>query len=98
MSRSSIILYDAALGGTPDTQGKLIFRASPGAAAQSFADAVTILDTMASQADAAGYFAGPRAMPALDRQRGYALHFTVQVAEEYHADSDKNGDGMGDSA
>jgi hypothetical protein len=96
---SSIILYDAALGGTPETQGKLAFRGSrAGAATQLFADGATTFDTMANQADAAGYFADPRSLPELDRQRGYALRFTVQVLEEYHADSDKDGDGMGDRA
>ncbi|HEU5102801.1 MAG TPA: hypothetical protein VFU22_27455 [Roseiflexaceae bacterium] len=96
---SGIILYDAALGGTPDGQGKLIYRDSRAAAAtQSFVDGATTLDTMANQADAAGYFANPRALPALDRQRGYALRFRVQLVEEYHADSDKDADGVGDRA
>jgi hypothetical protein len=94
-----LVLYDAALGGTPDTQGKLIFRTSPEAAArQAFADGATTLDTMAQQADAAGYFGNPKAVPALDRAAGYALSFAVQLIEEYHADSDKDGDGVGDRA
>jgi hypothetical protein len=96
---NTVILYDAALGGTPDTQGKLALRASPDAiATQVFAEGCTILDSMASQPDAAGYFADPRGIPALDRAAGYALRFTVQVIEEYHADSDKNADGIGDRA
>jgi hypothetical protein len=96
---STITLYDAALGGTPDTQGKLAFRASPEAlATQAFADGCTMLDSMANQPDAAGYFANPRALPALDRAAGYALRFSVQLVAEYHADSDKNGDGLGDRA
>src|SRR3954451_24944602 len=97
---NTIILYDGALGGTPDTQGQLIFRTSPGAlATQAFADGATMLDTMANQADAVGYFANLRAIiPALDRERGYKLSFTVQVVAEYHADSDKDGDGRGDRA
>src|SRR5436309_1393949 len=95
----TIILYDAALGGTPDTQGRLAYRASPDAAAtQTFADGVTTLDTTARQADSAGYFADPRAIPALDRAAGYALSFTVQLVAERHIDSDKNGDGVGDRA
>lgn len=98
-SENTIILYDAALGGTPDTQGKLAFRASPGAlATQAFAEGYTMLDSMASQLDAAGYFADPRALPVLDRTTGYALHFSVQLVSEYHADSDKDGDGLGDRA
>jgi hypothetical protein len=99
LADSIVILYDAALGGTPDTQGKLTYRDSRAAAAvQSFRDGVTTLDTMTNQKDSAGYFVDPRAIPALDRRRGYVLHFTVQVADEYHADSDKDGDGVGDRA
>jgi hypothetical protein len=94
-----LVLYDAALGGTPDAQGKLIFRTSPEAAAhQVFADGATTLDTTAQQADAAGYFGNPKLIPALDRSAGYALTFAVQLVEEYHADSDKDGDGVGDRA
>jgi hypothetical protein len=95
----TITLYDATLGGTPDTQGKLAFRASPDAlATQAFAEGCTILDSIASQPDAAGYFADPRTIPALDRAAGYALSFSVQLVSEYHADSDKNDDGLGDRA
>jgi hypothetical protein len=97
--QASIVLYDAALGGTPDTQGELTYRdARAVAATQSFADGCTTFDTMTNQQDSAGYFADPRAIPALSRQKGYALHFTVQIIEEYHADSDKDGDGVGDRA
>jgi len=97
--KDTIIFYDAALGGTPDTQGQLAYRDSRAAAAtQAFADGVTMLDTMANQTDAAGYFADPRAISALDSTAGYALRFSVQVVAEYHADSDKDGDGLGDRA
>ena len=96
---ASLALYDAALGGTPDTQGRLVFRTSPEAAArQAFAEGATTLDTSAQQADAAGYFGNPKVIPALDRAAGFALSFTVQLIEEYHADSDKDGDGVGDRA
>src|SRR5262249_22188382 len=96
---ATIVLYDATHGGTPDAQGKLAYRdARATAATQSFADGATTLDTMANQADPAGYIADPRSIPPLDRERGYALHFRVQVVAEYHADSDKNGDGLGDRA
>ena len=98
-SENMIILYDAALGGTPDTQGKLVFRTSPEATAtQVFADGCTTLDSMARQLDSAGYFAVPRSLPALDRAAGYALRFSVQLISENHADSDKDGDGVGDRA
>lgn len=40
------ILYDAALGGTPDTQGKLRYHASPEAvASQRYADGATTPST-----------------------------------------------------
>lgn len=96
---AALVLYDATLGGTPDTQGKLIFRASPEAVArQVFACGATTLDTSERQADAAGYFGNPKLIPVLDRAAGYRLSFTVQLIEEYHADSDKDGDGVGDRA
>jgi len=96
---NTITLYDAAIGGTPDTQGKLTFRISPGAVAtQTFVEGSTILDSMASQSDSVGYFADPRALPALKRSTGYTLCFSVQLVSEYHADSDKDGDGVGDRA
>ena len=96
---TSIVLYDAALGGTPDTQGKLIYRTSPeSSATQSFASGRTRLDSTANQKDAAGYFANPKAIPALERTAGFKLLFTVQLIEERHSDSDKDGDGVGDRA
>src|SRR5262245_65721623 len=79
---TTIVLYDAALGGTPDTQGRLAYRDTRAAAAvQSFADGCTTLDTTARQQDSAGYVAAPRAVPALARPRGYALRVTGQVAQ-----------------
>jgi hypothetical protein len=67
-------------------------------ATQVFADGCTTLDSMARQVDSAGYFAVPRSLPALDRAAGYALRFSMQLVSEYHADSDKDGDGVGDRA
>ena len=103
----ALILAGQALACTPALEGPrleskryvLAYRASPeAAAAQWFADGCTVLDTMASQRDSAGYFGLSQALPALDRVAGYALHFAVQVVDENHADSDKNGDGLGDRA
>jgi hypothetical protein len=94
-----LVLYDGALGGTPETQGKLRYHTSRGAiAAQIFSDGATTLDSTASQPDAAGYIADPAAIPSLDRAAGYSITFDVQVVEEFHGDSDKNGDGVGDRA
>ncbi|HEX9373565.1 MAG TPA: hypothetical protein VF897_21305 [Roseiflexaceae bacterium] len=95
--QETIVLYDAALGGTPDAQGKLAYRASPDAVAvRRFADGCTTLDTTPSQGDAAGYFADPASLPPLDRAAGYALRFVAQVVAEHHGD--KDGDGVGDRA
>ena len=96
---TTLVLYDGARGGTPDTQGRLAYRASPGAgAAQTFEEGSTILDTWEQTADAAGYFGIPSAIPTLDRAAGYALRFTAQLLAEDHSKSDKNGDGYGDRA
>ena len=93
------ILYDGALGGTPDTQGKLRYHASPEAvASQRYADGATTLDTMALVADAAGYMLDPRLGLVLDRAAGCELRFTFQLLDEDHAPSDKDGDGVGDRA
>ena len=94
-----MVLYDATLGGTPETQGRLLFRTSPAArATQTFAAGVTLLDTMAQVGDAAGYVVDPRVLLTLDRTRGVALQFTVQIVAEDHAQGDKNGDGISDRA
>lgn len=94
-----VVLYDGSLGGTPDTQGKLTYRATPSASAyQTYSDGVTILDTTANQSDAAGYYGAPALVPALDRASGYSLSFIVQLISESHEVSDKDGDGVGDRA
>lgn len=93
------VLYDAALGGTPDTQGALLYRSSPEAVAtQTYAGGATTLDSSANIHDAAGYFVHPRGAPTLDRQAGYTLSFSVQLLAEDHTPSDKNADGVGDRA
>src|SRR5262245_16767455 len=88
-SSAEIVLYDGSLGGTPDTQGKLRYRASPGSATtQSFADGTTVLDSTAQKRDAAGYFADSALGLTLDRAAGYVLNFAVQVIDEDHDGSD----------
>jgi hypothetical protein len=98
-SPTTVVLYDSAIGGTPDTQGRLFYHASPNAAAfQTFGDGATTLDSSRVQQDAAGYMLAPSYRPLLDRTIGYALDFTLQVVAETHGDSDKNRDGIGDRA
>lgn len=92
-------LYDGGLGGTPDTQGKLRYHASPEAvASQQYAGGATLLDTMELVADAAGYMLDPRLGLVLDHAAGYELRFTAQLLDEDHSLSDKDGDGVGDRA
>src|SRR5688572_2245247 len=94
-----VVLYDGALGGTPETQGRIAYRTSPSAIArQTFEDGATTLDTTRALRDAAGYMVDGRSIPALDRALGYTLSFTVHIVEEAHGESDKDGDGMGDRA
>lgn len=96
---TTLVLYDSALGSTPDRQGRLHYLTSPGAAAvQMVVDGATTLDSSPNQSDAAGYMLAPTYLPLLDRSSGYALEWTLQVLSETHADSDKNGDGVGDRA
>jgi hypothetical protein len=95
----TIVLYDAARGGTPNEQGALRYHSSPGAqATQSFAEGATLLDSTQERRDAAGYTLLPGAIPPLDRQAGYTLSFSVQVVAEAHGWSDKDDDGIGDRA
>jgi len=98
-----VVLYDGALGtGLPETQGMLFLaQAAPEtqlAATQAFTGGVTVLATSLRTSDKAGYFPKPGIVAGLDRSAGYTVRFTVQVVEEEHAASDKNGDGVGDRA
>ena len=99
MTTTQHVLYDATLGGTPDTQGLLNFHYSPDAkATQEFVDGVTVLDTRHHQVDAAGYMLRPSFYAELRDVARYHLEFDVQVIDETHSDSDKDGDGRGDRA
>lgn len=96
---TTVVLYDSALGGTPNSQGRLHYLTSPGSVAvQTVVDGATTLDSTQNQIDAAGYMLAPTYSPQLDRTSGYVLEWTLQLVSEIHADSDKNGDGIGDRA
>lgn len=82
------LLYDGALGGTPDTQHFSYLSLSE-SATQTFMGGVTTLDTTAVQGDQAGYFSTDH--PALDRQLGYSIIFTLQLLEEAHASYHRAG-------
>jgi hypothetical protein len=101
----SKVLYDGALGGTPDTQG--FFYLPAGQASSIWAGGITTLNTFTDTTTQAGYanaipplVSVPSSFPILNRATGYTLRFTVQVISETHpiAFSDRNGDGLGDRA
>jgi hypothetical protein len=82
------VLYDGALGGTPDTQG-FTYVALAASASQTYANGLTILDTMTTTGDLAGYFG--QDIPPLDRQEGYSLQFTIQMIDENHDNRHRAG-------
>jgi len=97
-----VVLYDASLGTTPSQQGWFY---QSGGAPETFADGATTLDTTANKSISSGYFASQAGffgstapVPVLDRASGYTLTFAVQVQQEDHTGSDKNGDTVGDRA
>lgn len=94
----TLVLYDGALGGTPDTQNMaygaidLVFPFQV-EATQTYSAAVqaTILDTTPDIDDMAGYGVDPTTMPTLTRQNGFQLHFTMRVVEESHVSPHRAG-------
>ncbi|MEN9935242.1 MAG: hypothetical protein RLZZ387_1821 [Chloroflexota bacterium] len=97
---SAALLYDGARGTTPSRQGFTLLTvplvgASSG---QTYADGGTILDSTPVQSESAGYFASAALVPPLDRAAGYSLEVTLQLLEERHQQSDRDGDGVADRA
>ncbi len=93
-SQTTIILYDGAAGGTPDTQ-QLYYQVWPligAAASQSYANGATTLDTTPNIDEYAGY--GTDELPTLDRAAGYSTEFTVQLLAETHTSDDRAGFGF----
>ncbi|HRQ39402.1 MAG TPA: Calx-beta domain-containing protein [Chloroflexota bacterium] len=94
----TLVLYDGALGGTPDTQNMaygaidLVFPFQV-EATQTYSAALlaTILDTTPDIDDMAGYGVDPTTMPTLTRQNGFQFHFTMRVVEESHASPHRAG-------
>ena len=97
--RQTIVLYDGARGGTPDTQG-MVYSALPipSQATQTYSGGVTTLDTNVRQLDQAGYSVTPTLALTLSRATGFTLTFTTQVVTETHSGTDRNGDGIDDRA
>lgn len=92
--QATIILYDGANGGTPDSQ-ELYYQTWPligAAASQSYANGATTLDTTPNIDEYAGYATDE--LPALARQVGYSAEFTVQMLAETHTSQDRAGFGF----
>lgn len=97
-ARAEVVLYDGALGTTPDLQGwtYLTLPLVGADASQSASGGRTTLDTTADASEMAGYFLGgpfgdPARAPTLDRATGYALSFDVRLDAESHASDDRAG-------
>jgi hypothetical protein len=87
------ILYDGALGSTPDAQGWVYasFPLTGAKATQSVEGATTLLDTTAAMRDMAGYFYTRPPEQALDRSIGFRLVFNLRIAEEKHVNPNRAG-------
>ncbi|MCL4262671.1 MAG: hypothetical protein KJ069_05630 [Anaerolineae bacterium] len=95
----TLVLYDGALGGTPDTQNfeyaavNPTFPFPPAQATQTYSPALqaTILDTTPEIGDLAGYAVTPTLAPILDRQVGFRLDFSMRIHSEDHNNNDRAG-------
>ncbi len=93
----SKVLYDGALGGTPNNQGFTYFPF--GAASNTETGGITTLDTTSGgNSTKAGYWGISPLVPILNRANGFTLRFIAQVINETHTGSDRNGDGLDDRA
>lgn len=92
---ATTVLYDAASGGTPDTQAMEYatygenYTAS--SAVQTYETGATTLDTTADMGDYAGYGVLPENAITLDATQGFEMTFTVQVTAEAHDNEDRSG-------
>lgn len=88
-------LYDGGVTGqTPADQGSFGFSAHPSppaAAAATYHDGGTTLDTRGALGDMAGFYALSGRVPELDRARGFTLRFSAQVRSETHLVDDRAG-------
>jgi hypothetical protein len=95
----TLVLYDGALGGTPDTQNfeyaavNPNFPFPPAQATQTYSPALslTILDTTPEIGDLAGYAVTPTLVPTLSRQAGFRLDFSLRIHSENHNNNDRAG-------
>ena len=93
----TLVLYDGALGGTPDEQlfeyvaANTILPPQDVMATQTYSAPLTILDTMPEIRDYAGYGITPTLAPVLTRTLGFTLNFTIRLSSEAHIDTDRAG-------
>lgn len=90
---ATMVLYNGALGTTPDVQGALLYLPQnledpPVETTQSWASGFTTLNTLTKTTDLAGYFTST---VTLDRQTGFALNFTTHVLSETHLNNNRAG-------
>ena len=91
---TNAVLYDGALGGTPDSQQFTYIDASFGAAGNTASGGVTTLDTTSANGISAGYFRNYPAdsgWPTLSRATGYTIKFSAQLVSESHANNNRAG-------
>ncbi|MCP4356735.1 MAG: hypothetical protein GY796_01800 [Chloroflexi bacterium] len=96
---NTLVLYDAALGGTPDTQNMEYAAVNgllpiiPPKATQVYSPALqlTVLDTTRQRADFAGYGVTPTLSPVLSPALGFKLDFSLRIAAESHNNNDRAG-------
>jgi hypothetical protein len=82
-----VVLYDGALGGTPNNQ-QMVFA---GFGSQSASNGATTFDTTTSNTFQGGYTAESGVTPTLDAAEGYRLRFRVQVQSEAHVSDHRAG-------
>jgi Ca2+-binding RTX toxin-like protein len=98
------VLYNGALGNTPDSQGWLAYGTTPLSSATQ--NARSGFTTLSSPTVGKGGYSNYRqtqptlvnlAFPVLNRTSGYSLSFQIRINSESHS-SDTNGDGLVDRA
>ncbi len=91
----TLVLYDATSGSIPNGSLLSFTDFPPGAAALTYADGATALDTSPSGSEPfAGWISGPAItpeFPILDRTAGFRVNFTLQVEKETHTKNNRAG-------
>ena len=95
INTKTLVLYDAASGGIPSTQLMNFIDFPLGAAAPTYENAGTILDTTISGSETyAGWLSNAGSttgFPLLDRVTGFHVDFSIQVEREAHTNHNRAG-------